>query len=83
MVTINSFMLKNIYIKIVQENVDNENGALRRSHFPRIPEICWLVMLQNVWFLVHLSRRLKCTFIVITRCPSFTLHIFDFFSETA
>ena len=46
-------------------------------------------------FLVHLSRRLKCT-IVITRCPSsvrlsvclsvrpsLTFHIFDFFSETA
>ena len=44
-----------------------------------------------MWFLVHLSRRLKCT-IVITRClssvrlsvrPSLTFHIFDFFSETA
>ena len=45
-------------------------------------------------FLVHLSRRLKCT-IVITRCPSSVVcpsvrrpsvvnfHIFDFFSETA
>ena len=43
-------------------------------------------------FLVHLSRRLKCT-IVITRCPSsvclsvrrpsLTFHIFDFSSETA
>ena len=47
-------------------------------------------------FLVHLSRRLKCT-IVITRCPSsvvrpsvclsvrpsLTFHISDFFSETA
>ena len=40
-------------------------------------------------FLVHLSRRLKCT-IVIMRCPSsvvrrpsLTFHIFDFFSETA
>ena len=41
------------------------------------------------WFLVHLSRRLKCT-IVITHCPSsvcpsvrpsLTFHIFDFFSE--
>ena len=38
-------------------------------------------------FLVHLSRRLKCT-IVITRCPSsvrpssLTFNIFDFFSET-
>ena len=37
-------------------------------------------------FLVHLSRRLKCT-IVITRCPSsvrpsLTFHIFDFSSET-
>ena len=46
-----------------------------------------------LFFLVHLSRRLKCT-IVITRCPSsvrrlssvrpsLTFHIFDFFSETA
>ena len=40
-----------------------------------------------VGFLVHLSRRLKCT-IVITRCPSsvcplLTFHIFDFSSETA
>ena len=40
-----------------------------------------------VMFLVHLSRRLKCT-IVITRCPSsvfpsLTFHILDFFSETA
>ena len=47
-----------------------------------------------VLFLVHLSRRLKCT-IVIMRCPSsvrrpsvvrlssLTFHIFDFFSETA
>ena len=48
----------------------------------------------NNWlgFLVHLSRRLKCT-IVITRCPSsvvhpsvrpssLTFHIFDFFSKT-
>ena len=49
-------------------------------------------------FLVHLSRRLKCT-IVITRCPSsvvrpsvirpsvvrpsLTFHTFDFFSETS
>ena len=42
-------------------------------------------------FLVHLSRRLKCT-IVITRCPSsvrpsvvrpsLTFHIFDFSSES-
>ena len=37
--------------------------------------------------LVHLSRRLKCT-IVILRCPSsvrpsLTFHIFDFSSETA
>ena len=37
-------------------------------------------------FLVHLSRRLKCT-IVITRCPSIirpslTFHIFEFSSET-
>ena len=29
---------------------------------------------------MHLSRRLKCT-IVITRCPSFAFHIFDFSSE--
>ena len=43
----------------------------------------------NPNFLVHLSRRLKCT-IVIMRCPSsvvrpssLTFHIFDFFSETA
>ena len=42
----------------------------------------------NYQFLVHLSRRLKCT-IVITRCPSsvrrlsLTFHIFDFSSETA
>ena len=48
-----------------------------------------------VAFLVHLSRRLKCT-IVITHCPSSVVrpsvvrrpsvvnfHIFDFFSETA
>ena len=39
------------------------------------------------WFLVHLSRRLKCT-IVIMRCPSsvrpsLTFNIFDFSSETA
>ena len=41
------------------------------------------------YFLVHLSRRLKCT-IVIMRCPSsvrrpssLTFHIFDFSSETA
>ena len=50
----------------------------------------WCVHFQC--FLVHLSRRLKCT-IVITRCPSsvrlsvvrpsLTFHIFDFFSETA
>ena len=37
-------------------------------------------------FLVHLSRRLKCT-IVITRrpsvCPSLFFHIFDFSSKTA
>ena len=34
-------------------------------------------------FLVHLSRRLKCT-IMITRCPSsLTFHIFNFSSETA
>ena len=39
------------------------------------------------WFLVHLSRRLKCT-IVIMRCPlsvrpsSLTFYIFDFSSET-
>ena len=51
--------------------------------------------IHNYSFLVHLSRRLKCT-IVITRCPSsvrlsvclsvrpsLTFHIFDFFSETA
>ena len=44
----------------------------------------------SVVFLVHLSRRLKCT-IVIMRCPSvcpsvrpsLTFHIFDFSSETA
>ena len=45
-----------------------------------------------VFFLVHLSQRLKCT-IVITRCPSsarpsvrrlsLTFHIFYFSSETA
>ena len=43
----------------------------------------------DLWpiFLVHLSRRLKCT-IVITHCPSsvirpsLTFHIFDFSSET-
>ena len=44
-----------------------------------------------ITFLVHLSRRLKCT-IVITHCPSsvrlsvrpsLTFHIFDFYSETA
>ena len=47
-------------------------------------------MIENLFkivFLVHLSRRLKCT-IVITRCPSsvcpsLTFHIFDFFPETA
>ena len=48
--------------------------------------------LQCIYFLVHLSRRLKCT-IVIMRCPSsvvrpssvrpsLTFHIFDFSSET-
>ena len=42
---------------------------------------------MSVFFLVHLSRRLKCT-IVIMRCPSsvrpssLTFHIFDFSSET-
>ena len=40
---------------------------------------------EQFYFLVHLSRKLKCT-IVITRCPSvrpsLTFHIFDFFSET-
>ena len=46
---------------------------------------------KHTYFLVHLSRRLKCT-IVITRCPSsvrpsvvlplVTFHIFDFSSET-
>ena len=48
---------------------------------------------NRLYFLVHLSRRLKCT-IVITRCPSsvvrpsvvrrpsLTFHIFDFSSET-
>ena len=46
------------------------------------------VPLCSSLFLVHLSRRLKCT-IVITRCPSsvrrsvVNFHIFDFFSETA
>ena len=40
-------------------------------------------VLSNIQFLlVHLSRRFTCT-IVITRCPSLTFHIFDFFSETA
>ena len=54
--------------------------------------------MKPCFFLVHLSRRLKCT-IVITRCPSsvvrpsvrrpsvrrpsLTFHIFDFSSETA
>ena len=43
--------------------------------------------LHQSLFLVHLSRRLKCT-IVITRCPSsavrpsLTFHIFDFSSKT-
>ena len=47
---------------------------------------------DSIGFLVHLSRRLKCT-IVIMRCPSsvrrpsvgpsLTFHIFDFSSETA
>ena len=43
--------------------------------------------LSRSLFLVHLSRRLKCT-IVIMRCPSsvrpsfLTFHIFDFSSET-
>ena len=52
-----------------------------------------LLLQELIPFLVHLSRRLKCT-IVITRCPSsvvrpsvrrpsLTFHIFDFSSETA
>ena len=54
-------------------------------------ELCWLKVkwLRYIVFLVHLSRRLKCT-IVIMCCPSsvrrpssLTFHIFDFSSETA
>ena len=47
-----------------------------------------LLLLLFMPFLVHLSRRLKCT-IVIMRCPSsvrpssLTFNIFDFSSETA
>ena len=63
-------------------------------------QVCWVIiimLLSVLLFLVHLSRRLKCT-IVIIRCPSsvvrpsvvrpsvrpsLTFHIFDFSSETA
>ena len=34
-------------------------------------------------FLVHLSRRLKCTIVIMRRPSSLTFHIFDFSSETA
>ena len=62
--------------------------APHRDHYVR-PSVCPSVTLC---FLVHLSRRLKCT-IVITRClssvirpssvrPSLTFHIFNFSSET-
>ena len=54
--------------------------------------IWWFEVPFSLQFIVHLSRRLKCT-IVITRCPSsvvrpsvcpsLTFHIFDFSSETA
>ena len=56
--------------------------------------MCSVLNIEIQLFLVHLSRRLKCT-IVITRClssvvcrpsvrhPSLTFHIFDFSSETA
>ena len=43
-----------------------------RIHSPTVAEIgeeIWLLFCFNIWFLVHLSRRLKCT-IVIMRCPS-------------
>ena len=50
--------------------------------------VLWCNFTPFFQFLVHLSRRLKCT-IVITRCPSsvvrrpsLTFHIFDFSSET-
>ena len=36
----------------------------------------------NIPFLVHLSRRLKCTIVIMRRPSSLTFHIFDFFSET-
>ena len=43
--------------------------------------------MANVKFLVHLSRRLKCTIVIMrcpsSVCPSLTFHIFDFSSETA
>ena len=47
-------------------------------------------MMHSTWhsFLVHLSRRLKCTIVIIrrpssVRPSSLTFHIFDLFSETA
>ena len=62
----------------------------RRRHM-HSSECCHYDLIRKKWpfvkFLVHLSRRLKCT-IVITRCPasvrpSLTFYIFNFFSETA
>ena len=43
--------------------------------------------MRKTYVLVHLSRRLKCTIVIMrcpsSVCPSLTFHIFDFFSETA
>ena len=51
-----------------------------------------IVIHVDLQFLVHLSRRLKCTIVIMrcpssvrrpSVCPSLTFHIFDFSSETA
>ena len=74
------------------------NDAYRIWHWIRLlshllKNLVKFALIPTHCFLVHLSRRLKCT-IVITRCPSsvvrpssvcpsLTFHIFDFSSETA
>ena len=58
------------------------------SFYPALkPQVPYVYFVMHKVFLVHLSRRLKCT-IVIMRCPSsvrpsLTFHIFNFSSETA
>ena len=71
-------------LNVLSQVCDFFNRSEKQDGLPGL----WLADTFSIFFLVHLSRRLKCT-IVIMRCPSsvvrpssLTFHIFVFSSET-